>query len=71
LALQLINESALCLNGLRLKRSLNQRGFELANGLPFMATDPAMHQLLDRHSVAESQRLQVALGKVRQTFGHL
>ena len=70
LALQLINESALCLNGLRLKRSLNQRGFELANGLPFMATDPAIHQLLDRHSVAESQRLQIALGKVRQTFGH-
>jgi len=70
LALQLINESALCLNGLRLKRSLNQRGFELANGLPFMATDPAIHQLLDSHSVAESQHLQTALGKVRQTFGH-
>ena len=70
LALQLINESALCISGLRLKRSLTQRGFELANGLPFIATDPAIHQLLDSHSVAESQGLQIALGKVRQTFGH-
>ena len=70
LALQLINESALCVNGIRMKRSLSQRGFELANGLPFIATDPAIHHLLDSHSVAEAERLQMALGKVRQTFGH-
>ncbi|MDP2970954.1 MAG: hypothetical protein Q8P64_17345, partial [Deltaproteobacteria bacterium] len=41
LALQLINESALCVNGIRMKRTLSQKGFELANGLPFIATDPA------------------------------
>jgi hypothetical protein len=70
LALQLINESALCVNGIRMKRSLSQKGFELANGLPFIATDPAIHHLLDSHDVAEAQRLQVALGKVRQTFDH-
>ena len=70
LALQLINESALCVNGIRMKRSLSQRGFELANGLPFIATDPAIHHLLDSHGVAEAERLQIALGKVRQTFGH-
>src|SRR4030066_2155276 len=70
LAMQLINESALCVNGIRMKRSLSQRGFELANGLPFIATDPAIHHLLDSHCVAEAQRLQIALGKVRQTFGH-
>jgi len=70
LAMQLINESALCVNGIRMKRSLSQRGFELANGLPFIATDPAIHELLDSHGVAEAERLQIALGKVRQTFGH-
>jgi hypothetical protein len=70
LALQLVNESALCVNGIRMKRTLSQKGFELANGLPFVATDPAIHHLLDRHCVAEAQRLQIALGKIRQTFGH-
>jgi hypothetical protein len=70
LALQLINESALCVNGIRMKRALSQKGFELANGLPFIATDPAIHQLLDSRGVAETQRLQIALGKIRQTFGH-
>ena len=70
LALQLVNESALCVNGIRMKRTLSQKGFELANGLPFIATDPAIHHLLDSHCVAEAQRLQIALGKLRQTFGH-
>jgi hypothetical protein len=70
LALQLINESALCVNGIRMKRTLSQKGFELANGLPFIATDGAIHHLLDSHSVAQAHLLQLALGTVRQTFGH-
>jgi hypothetical protein len=70
LAMQLVNESALCVKGIRQKRSLSQKGFELANGLPFIASDPTIHNLLDNHSVAEAQRLQTALGKIRQTFGH-
>lgn len=70
LALQLVNESALCVNGIRMKRSLNQRGFELAHGLPYVATDAAIHDLLDNHDVAQAQRVQIGLGKMRQTFGH-
>ena len=70
LAMQLVNESALCVKGIRQKRTLSQKGFELANGLPFIATDPAIHDLLDSHCVAEAQRLQIAIGKIRQTFGH-
>ena len=70
LALQLVNEAALCVNGIRQKRTLSQKGFELANGLPFVATDAAIHFLLNGHSVAEAQRLQIALGKIRSTFGH-
>ena len=70
LALQLIHEAALCITGLRLRRGLNQHIFELANGLPFLATDMAIHELLAARTVADSQRLQVALGKVRRASGH-
>ena len=69
LALQLVHEAALCITGARQQRVLSQRGFELANGLPFVASDVAMHSLLDGHAVAESQRLQVALGRIRRTSG--
>jgi hypothetical protein len=70
LALQLVHEAALCITGLRFRRGLNQHIFELANGLPFLATDVAVHDLLARRTVADSQRLQIALGKVRRASGH-
>jgi hypothetical protein len=70
LALQLIHEAALCRTGLRQGRTLNQRNFELANGLPFLASDVAVHELLGARSVAESIRLQLALGKIRRASGH-
>jgi Transposase DDE domain len=70
LALHLVHEAALCVAGLRRDRSLSQKGFELANGLPFVPSDPALHELLGRHSLADAQFLQVALGKVRRASGH-
>jgi hypothetical protein len=70
LALHLVHEAALCVKGVRKDRSLSQKGFELANGLPFVPTDVAIHQLLGSHSVAEAQALQVALGKIRRASGH-
>lgn len=70
LAMQLVNEAALCVRGLREKRVLSQKGFELANGLPFVATDQAIHDLLNSYTVADAQHLQIALGKIRRTFGH-
>ncbi len=77
LAWQLVHEAALCVTGLRLRRGLNQHIFEVANGLPFLATDMAIHELLADRTVLDSQRLQVALGKVRALgpfsgtgFGH-
>jgi hypothetical protein len=39
------------------------------NGLPFLATDTAVHELLDDHTVAEAQQLQIALGKIRRASG--
>ena len=70
LALQIIHEAALCRTGLRHRRTLNQRIFELANGLPFLASDTAVHELLGARTVADSVRFQVALGKVRRASGH-
>jgi len=70
LALQLVHEAALCTTGVREKRALSQNGFELAHGLPWLATDTAIHQLLSGRAVQQTQRLQVALGKLRRTLGH-
>ena len=69
LALQLVHEAALCLKGVRERRSVALRGFEILNGLPFLATDTAVHHLLDSHTVAQAQELQVALGKIRRVSG--
>jgi hypothetical protein len=69
LALQLIHEAALCSTGLRHRRTVNQHVFELANGLPFLAADPAIHDLLAARTVVDSQRFQVALGKLRRASG--
>ena len=70
LALQLVHEAALCVTSLRDQRSLSQKGFELACGLPFLATDAAVHRLLAEHTIAEAQQLQLALGKLRRASGH-
>ena len=70
LALQLVHEAALCANGLREGRALTLRGFETLNGLPFLANDSAVHQLLDDRTVAQAEQLQVALGKLRRISGH-
>jgi hypothetical protein len=70
LALHLVHEAALCVNGIRRDRSLSQKGFELANGLPFVPTDTAIHDLLAAHTVLEAQDLQLALGQIRRASGH-
>jgi hypothetical protein len=69
-ALQLVHEAALCIAGKRHKRTLSQQGFEVANGLPFVVSDPAVHQLLGAHTVADAQATQLMLGKLRDALGH-
>lgn len=69
LALQLVHEAVLCSTGVRQQRALSQRGFELSCGLPFVASDMAVHQLLSAHTVADAQRLQAALGRLRRASG--
>jgi hypothetical protein len=70
LALHLVNEAAMCLCSYRSGRTLSQKGFELANGLPFVPTDLAIHDLLQAHTVEQAQRLQIALGKLRRAGKH-
>jgi Transposase DDE domain len=70
MALHLVHEAALCVTGIRRDRSLSQKGFELANGLPFVPTDAAIHEMLAARSVADAQSLQCALGKIRRASGH-
>ena len=70
LALQLIHEAALCTTGIRADRTLTHRGgFELAAGLPFVASDTTIHHLLAEHTVADSVALQVMLAKLRRAGG--
>ena len=71
LALHLIHEAALCRPSLRYGRSLRHKGFELANGLPFLPTDLAVHDLLNHHTVEQAHQLQVRLGQLRRASGHL
>ena len=51
------------------RRCLTLRGFETLNGLPFLIGDRAVHGVLDAHSVADAEKLQVALGKLRRASG--
>jgi hypothetical protein len=69
-ALQLIHEAALCVTGVRQQRTLSPKGFEVLNGLPFVVSDMAVHQLLGAHTIDEAQKLQVALGLLRRASGH-
>jgi len=71
LALHLIHEAALCRPSLRYGRSLRHKGFELANGLPFLPSDMAVHDLLDQHTVEQAHQLQIRLGQLRRASGHL
>jgi hypothetical protein len=70
MALHLVNEAALCLCSYRQQRTLSHKGFELANGLPFVPTDLAIHDLLALHTVEQAQQLQIALGKLRRASHH-
>ena len=56
LGLHLVNEAAFCLCSYRYRRTLSQKGFELANGLPFVPTDQAVHALLGKFHIIEARQ---------------
>lgn len=70
IAMQVINESALCINRVRRKNSLGHQGFELANGMGRLVTDEQVHLLLNNHTMEQAQEMLVNLGIQRQLSGH-
>lgn len=70
MAMQLVHESALCVNRIRRKENIAHQGFELINGLPWVASDEQIHELLNGHKISESLQLQESLTKLRNNAGH-
>ena len=70
MAMQMVHEAMLGVLHLRTNRCLTQKGFEVLNGLPFVASDQSIHDLLSAHTVQQSEELQLALGCLRRARGH-
>ncbi len=70
IAMQVVNESALCINRVRRKNSLGHQGFELANGMGRLVSDEQVHLLLDKHTTGQAQAMLLNLGIQRQLSGH-
>jgi hypothetical protein len=70
IAMQIVNEAALCSNRVRKSNYITHQGFELLNGLGFLVTDGQVHDLLDKHTVSEAQSLQGSLAMIRSNSGH-
>ncbi|MCM8782692.1 MAG: transposase, partial [Candidatus Omnitrophica bacterium] len=70
IALQLVNESAMCINRVRRKNSLCHQGFQLANGMGRLVTDEQVHLLLNAHTMQQTEELLINLGHQRKLSGH-
>ncbi|MCF8337465.1 MAG: hypothetical protein K9I74_05725 [Bacteroidales bacterium] len=70
IALQMINESALCVNRVRKQNSLGHQGFQLVNGMGRLVTDQQAHVLMDHHTMEQTRQMLVNLGLQRQLSGH-
>lgn len=68
--MQVVNEASLCKNRIRRKNYISHQGFELLNGLGFLATDEQVHYFLDDHTVDQAQSLQETLSLIRANKGH-
>jgi len=70
IAMQITNEAAICKNRVRKKNYISHQGFELLNGLSFLASDEEVHKFLDKHTVSDAQSLQESLSIIRSNKGH-
>lgn len=70
IAMQAVNEAAICKNRVRKKNYITHQGFELLNGLGFLATDQQINELFDKRTVSQAQALQEALSLIRLNNGH-
>jgi len=70
IAMQVVNEAAICKNRVRRNNYISHQGFEQLNGLGFLATDMQVHELLDKHTVEQAQLLQQATAAIRSNNSH-
>lgn len=70
IALQMVNESALCINRVRSQNSLGHQGFQLVNGMGRLVTDQQAHLLMNYHTMEQTRQMLVNLGLQRQLCGH-
>ena len=70
IALQLVNESALCVNRIRKKNSLGHQGFQLTNGMGRLVSDEQVHLLLNSHTMKDAHDMMLNLGIQRKLSGH-
>ncbi len=69
-AMQMVHESALCVQGVRANRNIAHQGFEVLNGLPEIISDNESHFYLNDKSIHDSQQLQIMLGQLRVASNH-
>jgi len=70
IAMQVVNEAAICKNRVRQSNYVSHQGFELLNGLGFLATDMQVHELFSKHTVEQALLLQHATAAIRSNNGH-
>ena len=70
IAMQMVNESALCVNRIREKGSLCNQGFSIANGLSFLTSDETVHEILNAQSIGTFEQMQVTLMQLRRLNNH-
>ena len=70
IAMQLVNEAALCRNRIRPQNQITNQGFELLNGMRVLVTDEQVHNLLNTHTIAQTKNFQENLAKIRLINGH-
>ena len=70
IAMQIVNEASLCKNRIRKKNYITHQGFELLNGLSFLASDEQVHNLLNNHTVDQARSLQQTLATIRHNNNH-
>lgn len=70
IGMQLLNESAIGVNRLRIRGSLANQGFSTANGLSFLAADETIHELLDSRGVDDYKEAQEKIFHLREINGH-
>lgn len=70
IGMQLVNESAIGVNRLRIRGSLANQGFSAANGLSFLAADETVHKLLNSCTVEDYAAAQEKIFHLREIQEH-